>query len=165
MHTLKMRQMVVGVREVRLWQHSWNETICNLFAKRAMCSGSVRKVEAAAKGVAIDQRQWLRHPLRLELHLQLLLPFAVHLKPKLWQKPRTDLRPENSRPGARVSRYSDTDTDGAPPSIRNTHTHTAKWGGKGDAWVVQGSWGNRGCAGIHTGWVSLLLCSLKTFKV
>jgi len=127
MHTLKMRQMVVGVREVRLWQHSWNETICNLFAKRAMCSGSVRKVEAAAKGVAIDQRQWLQHPLRLEHHLQLLLPFAVHLKPKLWQKPRTDLRPENSRPGARVSRYSDTDTDGAP-LVRNTHTHTQQNG-------------------------------------
>lgn len=70
-----------------------------------MCSVAVRKVEAAAKGVAIDQRQWLR--LRLGLGLQ------------------HDLRPENARLGARVSRYSATDTDDVDPRIlARTHTHS-----------------------------------------
>lgn len=106
-----------------------------------MCSGSVRKVEAAAKGVAIDQRQWLQLRLQLQLEHHLLFPFSVHLKPKLWQKRCSDLRPKNWRPGARVSRYSDTDTDGAravpPPPPEHTHTQKGGWG-KGDAWVVLG---------------------------
>lgn len=112
-----------------------------------MCSGSVRKVEAAAKGVAIDQRQWLQLRLQLQLEHHLLFPFSVHLKPKLWQKRCSDLRPKNWRPGARVSRYSDTDTDGAraapPPPFRNTLTHRREDGGKamrGWSWVLGKRW-------------------------
>jgi len=140
-----------------------------------MCSGSVRKVEAAAKGVAIDQRQWLQLRLQLQLEHHLLFPFSVHLKPKLWQKRCSDLRPKNWRPGARVSRYSDTDTDGAraapPPEHRARRTHT-QWHGVGEGRMGErrrvggpGSWGNGGCTGIQPGWFSLLPCSLKTFKV
>lgn len=78
-----------------------------------------------------------------------LLPiFSVHLKPKLrrglvwvWSEA------QKARLGARVSRYSDRDTDDAsphPPAMTHkTHTHTHTLyietkGAKGDAWVVLG---------------------------